>query len=185
MGKYTLFGKEVTFSKPAEEYATLQYLCDVSLAHAAADFQQWYSGCGSIEKVLRTYPEEAISIAYSCSCEPLFGLFPKLELYDVSEDSYREECFYYDDIDEAYDKVATQFNRIVSEQDAQVAYRAARKTGRSRVVGGGFGVSGAIKGMATAGGNEHGVRCGPWCFQRYRESWQFNLSGKLKAGFIR
>ena len=30
MGKYTLFGKEVTFSKPAEEYATLQYLCDVS-----------------------------------------------------------------------------------------------------------------------------------------------------------
>ena len=47
---------------------------------------------------------------------------------------------------------------VVEERDAidgkeasERAYRSARKDGRGRVVGGGFGFSGAVKGMAAAG----------------------------------
>ena len=90
-------------------------------------------------------------MAIKNSNEPLFNELPQLGIYDMSEESYDEECLVFEAIGNALDKVADAYNEIVAQQEAEEEYRAERKASRGRVVGGGFGVGGALKGMATAG----------------------------------
>lgn len=47
--------------------------------------------------------------------------------------------------------VDDQYLEIVLEKEQRDAYRTARRQNRGRIIGGGFGLEGAVKGMATAG----------------------------------
>lgn len=53
--------------------------------------------------------------------------------------------------EEIGDNICEKYDAIHAEAQAEREYREARKEGRSRFVGGGFGFCGAIKGMAQAG----------------------------------
>lgn len=54
-------------------------------------------------------------------------------------------------IDKAYEQLEDEYTDIVMTQEQKEEYRRLRKASRGRMVGGGFGLSGAIKGAATAG----------------------------------
>lgn len=58
---------------------------------------------------------------------------------------------YYGDWTNAIDDISEQYLEIVEDQKAIDAYRAERKQARGRVVGGGFGLGGFVKGAVTAG----------------------------------
>lgn len=76
--------------------------------------------------------------------------------YDESHlEEYTEDCRtdWYDVFQEAI----SACQKITGELNQEREYRAARKAGRGRVVGGGFGFSGAVKGMATAGAMNMGA----------------------------
>lgn len=76
--------------------------------------------------------------------------------YDESHlEEYTEDCRtdWYDVFQEA----VSACQKITEELNQEREYRAARKAGRGRVVGGGFGFSGAVKGMATAGAMNMGA----------------------------
>ena len=54
-------------------------------------------------------------------------------------------------IDKAYEQLEDEYTDIVMTQEQKEEYRRLRKASRGRMVGGGFGLGGAIKGAATAG----------------------------------
>lgn len=58
---------------------------------------------------------------------------------------------YFDYWSEAYDHLEEQYAAIVLDEKSMDEYRTLRRKTRGRVVGGGFGVGGALKGMAAAG----------------------------------
>ena len=62
-----------------------------------------------------------------------------------------ENCLDMSAAYEAYNIIAKAYNEIQEEYEDEIEYRELRKASRGRVVGGGFGFGGAIKGMAMAG----------------------------------
>lgn len=94
-----------------------------------------------------------------------------LGLYELTTDDFFE-CYYHDlyKWEEACQNIEDRYFEIVLEQDELDKYRVARRESRSRFVGGGYGVTGAVTGMLQAGaanmawGAVHGT---------------FNLAGKL------
>ncbi|MBJ2355470.1 hypothetical protein, partial [Sphaerochaeta sp. S2] len=55
------------------------------------------------------------------------------------------------DWEEIYEAICDEVDDIREAETGEKNYRRARKNGRGRIIGGGFGVEGAIKGIATAG----------------------------------
>lgn len=151
MGKYTLLGRTIEFEECSERFFDIQYRVWNAMDAASSDFNKWYDGCGDILTVLKGYENKAAELIIRHSNEPLFQELPALGIYDMSEDHYDEECLVIDESVDALDVVADAYNSIIAQQEAEVEYRAERKACRGRVVGGGFGLSGSLKGMATAG----------------------------------
>lgn len=54
---------------------------------------------------------------------------------------------------DAFNVALEAYQNITGEEQRMRQYREMRKAGRGQVIGGGFGFSGAVKGMATAGAN--------------------------------
>ncbi len=75
----------------------------------------------------------------------------KIYSYDIGRfiEEYCKE--YLDPWFDATEEIEEQYNEILMTKEEAMAYRRQRKDSRGRLVGGGFGVSGAAKGMAMAG----------------------------------
>ena len=71
---------------------------------------------------------------------------------EVDKDSFLEN--YYDKItffEDAYGGIEEKYFGILENSQMIDEYRYQRRQSRGKIIGGGFGVSGAVKGMATAG----------------------------------
>lgn len=163
MANYKLFNQQISFSDSSERFYDMQYRAWNAMSYASNEFNVWYDKCGDILTVLKGYEDKACDLVIKYSNKPLFNELTQYEIYDISEDSYDDKCIDFSELSDALDTIADKYNAIVEEQAAEEAYRAERKANRSRVVGGGFGVGGALKGMATAGamnavsGAGHGI----------------------------
>ncbi len=151
MGKYKLFNQQIEFSDAEERLYDIYYRSIQAASNATTEFYKWYYGCGDILTVLKNYKKTASSLVVKYANQPLFEELTSLEIYDVSEDRYDDNCFSLEEVYSAFNEIAGKYDDIIAEQEAAEEYRAERKASRGRVVGGGFGVGGAIKGMATAG----------------------------------
>ena len=151
MGKYSLLGQVIEFKDCNERFFDIQYRVWNAMDAASSEFNQWYDNCGDILTVLKGYEDIAGALIIRKANEPLFQELPQLGIYDLSEDRYDDDCLIIDESIKAFDVVADAYNSIIEQQAAEEEYRAERKANRGRVVGGGFGVDGALKGMATAG----------------------------------
>ena len=151
MATYTLLGQTVELSEPAERFFDMQSDAWHAANQASTDFKKWYLEQGNILSVLKGYEKEAMSLVVHYANEPLFAQITTLEIYDISKSAYDEHCLDLSESDDAHSKIICQYNAIIEKQEAEEEYRAERKASRGRVSGGGFGVGGALKGMATAG----------------------------------
>lgn len=97
---------------------------------------------GSNQYVQCMYP--VIQIALKCLAEK------DILSYDTAA-FWSEYGKYFDHWSEAYDRLEEQYAAIVLDEKSMDEYRTLRRKTRGRVVGGGFGVGGALKGMAAAG----------------------------------
>jgi hypothetical protein len=163
MANYKLFNQSVSFPDSAERFFDMQHRVWGALTSASTAFNEWYKNCGDILTVLKGYEKKSTELVIKYANKPLFDELPTHGIYDISEDSYDKECLDFSNSSDAYDAVADKYDEIIAEQAAEEEYRAERKANRGRVVGGGFGVGGALKGMATAGamnaiaGAGHGI----------------------------
>ena len=150
MGEYNILNQKITFSESAERYIALNFSEVKDYMVAAEHFDKFYYNCGNIENVLSRYGDETEEILLPI-IKRHFDSLLELEIYDVGSEEYINGIPHTENADNAYDEILYKFSTIEGNQEAAANMRAARKASRGRVVGGGFGVGGALKGMATAG----------------------------------
>lgn len=151
MSKYTLFGKPVMFSPAAERFFRIR-----TAAFAASDvafdrFQEWYVEKRDIKSVLDGYEIFSQKFIEETLADYLFKELTSCEIYDISKAAFIASCTETSARAEALDIVEEKYFSILSKQEGEEAYRRARKASRGRWQGGGFGLSGAIKGAVQAG----------------------------------
>lgn len=151
MSKYTLFGETIEFSSAADRYIKWYQAISPAVQGARNDFVTYYENCGNISDVLDGYSKALVNITYDWAVEPLFKTLLNIGIYDINQENFEDECWDLSGAEEYFERVADAYNEIVEGLEDAKTYRAERKASRGRVVGGGFGVGGALKGMATAG----------------------------------
>lgn len=139
--------KDIMFFQQFADYF-LQYSYRVSTTYS--QMHRRYSSVSSflndfyddLDKILAKPINDAVEILVK------FGLYnaTKNQVYAELQ-NFRE----YQEIDDIYDIIEHRYAQISQTYNAERKYREMRKNNRSKVIGGGFGISGAIKGMAMAG----------------------------------
>lgn len=151
MSKHTLLGKQVVFSEAEDRSALYVYRTVQAMKAAESEFLTWYDNSKNITAVLSNYMSEVKSLIAKHANNPLFEELVSFKIYDIGRPEYDNSCLTLQDAIPAYNKAVDAFNDIEYELEEEKEYRADRKADRGRFVGGGFGVSGAAKGIATAG----------------------------------
>lgn len=150
MLKYDLLGQTVVFEDAAERYYDLLFASNQACLKASQQFKAWYSQRGNIQAVLDGYLPFAESLVEQMAFRPLFSQLAACEIYDMSEETYWKRCIGLGESESALETVERQYNQILRQQNAEQEYRADRKAGRGRWVGGGFGLGAALKGATQA-----------------------------------
>ena len=151
MSKFTLFGEEIEFSKASDRYYKMLKVYEAALDMATDAFENFYENSSNISDVLDNYADFLYGITEASAVDPLFKILIDIGIYDVSREKFEEECWDLSGAEPYYDEIVRVYNAIVGTEEDERSYRAMRKASRGRVVGGGFGLGGALKGMATAG----------------------------------
>ena len=152
MSKYVILGKTVEFDQAADRFCKLQFFSWDAASKAAAEFDQWYVECGNIYNVLKSYWSQVKKVVVKHTVEPLYNtLSVENQIYNVSEETYRKTCLDLSEASDVYDLAVEVYNSIEEQLEEEREYREYRKASRAEVIGGGFGLGGALAGMATAG----------------------------------
>lgn len=151
MAHFILFNKELSIPDSYIRNYKMNENSYTAAMSAKDEFYAWYKKCSDIEDVLKNYSEIAISMVEKYAFAPLFNSLHAYEIYDISADSYISQCVDCRDIDNSFEMILSELEKIIDDQNEMKQYRAARKAYRGRMVGGGFGLSGAIKGAVKAG----------------------------------
>lgn len=154
MTTYDISGNIITISTEVENERYLLNATDEYINSVEKDFDSLYSSLGSCYAVIQKTDD-----IYNNSIEPLInkgidilnaqGVYSLDEktFYDKYVDHFSETIYFF----EAVNDMVKEADAVDIRQEEEQMYREARKAGRGRVVGGGFGVGGALKGMAQAG----------------------------------
>lgn len=92
-----------------------------------------------------------IQIVVNMFFEPTMKFIVENKIYDFSDKDLLSKFNQENTISEEMEDLLKPFDEIIQANASAQQYREFRKESRGRVVGGGFGFEGAVKGMATAG----------------------------------
>ena len=152
MSTFKLFGQELNYPESLDRYAEIMKERYTAMERERDAYTSEYRSCGDIETVLRTYESYAEKVFTNIEKELHNRLLNDFDLYDVSLDQFSKQYGPdYNALDTYYNKIAIQYDEIIATQENAKDARSYRKATRDRWEGGGFGLSGAIKGNMTAG----------------------------------
>lgn len=149
---FDLFGYRIGVPNSAKGYILIRNEFE-SLATDAADTiaANYHSRYKNLEGIMKYADEDAFNLIVE-GIEHAVEFLNKMGIYNINFDSFAEEakeligswgC--------AFGELEDIYNKLNDYKQEQKDYRSMRKGGRGRLVGGGFGVGGAVKGMAMAG----------------------------------
>lgn len=152
MKVYDISGKAVKISTAFENYRNYMKEMQPYLDGINSAFNKWYGEQGDCKSVYNN-DTQLLDRILTPIVDKAVDILNREGIYSVSSNmlinDYLYECF--EPYDMALDEMMDKLNQITQTQNRETAYRKVRKATRGKVVGGGFGLSGAIKGMATAG----------------------------------
>ena len=152
MSQYKLFDQTINFSQSEDRFCELQFFSWKAAENAREEFNNWYTKCGTMYAVLDGFWSALENVVVQHVTAPLYNtLSMKHHIYNISEATYKKECIDLSEAIEVHDLAVEVYNNILDQLDEEREYREYRKSMRSEVIGGGFGLGGAIAGMATAG----------------------------------
>ena len=151
MAQFILFEQNFTIPDPYIRDYKMNERSHAAAMNAKNEFYNWYKKRSGIEDVLKNYTDIAVSMVEKYAFSPLFNSLSSFEIYDISDDRYISQCVDCSKIDNAFEMILSELEKIIDDQNEMKQYRATRKAYRGRMVGGGFGLSGAIKGAVQAG----------------------------------
>lgn len=149
--EFNVFGKSIIIDSERAEYNQYRLFFQQEASAAAQHFQELYQSNKSLEMVIEnaeSQMEECVHLAIS-KC---INILVKHGILTIDEERF---CNMYPQLSEycedSYLKIYDQYAEIVMTEEQKDQYRVARRKGRGKWRGGGFGLSGAVKGAATAG----------------------------------
>ncbi|MEH6733543.1 MAG: TM2 domain-containing protein [Shewanella sp.] len=149
--QFSVLGRELTFSKSRKEYINLRGEFAKLARSASAQFGETYNDYEGISQFIDKGMQdglELISEALSIASNRLVELGD----YSSTVESFYEEYFKpYSEYEQKFDVISEEFMQIYLDDEELKNYRSERKGNRGRLIGGGFGVGGAVQGMAMAG----------------------------------
>ena len=151
---FSICGQTVTVSETYDAYNTLRLQFVQEASSAAHVFGKRYDSYGNIDNVIEHGLEDGfVIIAEIIDRVVINGVLMNLKIYDIDarrffEEFYQRRYFHWD---EDFEKVQDSYMAIRLEQKQLDEYRTMRRQNRSRWVGGGFGIEGALKGAMKAG----------------------------------
>ena len=137
---------------PVDEVAIYLVIDNISKTAGDAALQA-YKKYGSLESVIAGFPKLAEAL-YDGIAKTMLELLAKhFNRYEVSEeDILRGSCDVMTGLADFYKALCQAYNKFTGEKRSEELHREMRKQSRFQVVGGGFGISGAVKGMIIAEG---------------------------------
>lgn len=151
MAKCMLFGESFTIPDSyIRNFVMNKRSCQYAEA-AEKEFNAWYEKRLGIDAVMKGYEDIVIDLMDKYAIAPLRKQLEALGIYDISREMYVNQVVDYSAVINAEGYIESDIEEIDEDKNEKKQYRAARKASRSRFVGGGFGMSGAIKGSMEAG----------------------------------
>lgn len=151
---FLVYGKSIVVSSDYDAYNTLRKQFAQEASRAAQEFGKRYDAYGNIDNVVEHGFEDGFEIiAEVIDRVVINGVLMSLKIYDVDARRFFEEFYQgrYFHWEEDFGEVQDSYMSIRLEQKQLDEYRTMRRQNRSRWVGGGLGVRGALKGAAKAG----------------------------------
>jgi len=153
MAKTFYYGKsKLDITEDLEAYNNFRNTFVPFADEAARKFEEQYKsenhGLGGLVKNFDKQVMNAITpVLMNCS-----KLLFENGIYDVNKDIFLDQyCTRYISVVDSFQKFVDKYYEIKNDNEATKMYRNERKASRGMIVGGGFGLSGAAKGMVTAG----------------------------------
>ncbi len=152
MTKYNISGDEIIIPTEVENERNLLLSTEKLVEQAGNRFDSWYAEQYSCESLIRNidemwYPARRSLVEKGIEMLNAQGVYSLDE--DIFIDRYAMECV--DDLYSAAYDMQLKVREVENQKQEEYLYRQQRKDSRGRMVGGGFGLGGALKGMATAG----------------------------------
>lgn len=169
---FSVYGKEIAVNDSYDAYNKIRLHFKSHAVDAANRFMTQYRKYGNIDNFAsKGYQDGTAIIVEIIEKEVVETLVQNFKVNHIDVDTFVNKYYHKSFSWEEYNaKVIDQYMEIKLDQQQLDAYRTQRRQSRGRVIGGGFGIDGAVKGMMTAGamnlatGAIHGV---------------FNLGGKV------
>lgn len=149
---FNLLGYEVTVLKKTELYVSIRnefhQLAKEAWAWMSQKFDTKYH---SLDDLVR-YGDNDADDLYGSALEHAVDVLKSCGVYNISLSQFNDVALEYTGYwDTNFYEIREKFKELVEYKEAKKEHRSIRKAGRGKVIGGGFGVGGAVKGMAMAG----------------------------------
>ena len=149
---FTLLGEKVHFDETLPLYLALRLDFEQMASEKAEDFfENFYKSYCDTDHFIHNFPSD-FSFMMSKVLGKMQSHLSEIDIFGVTQDiiqPYMQKYCYHTYA--VIQDVQEEYQEIVNKQEEMRSYRQAQKDHRGRVVGGGFGFKGAVKGMATAG----------------------------------
>lgn len=152
MAKYSIAGYDIEIPESVENYENymntmLTYCYDID-----KEFDSWYTSQWNCHNVYSNI-DNILDRLLDPIIKKGIDLLSDYGVYDIDYNTLQSEYLAdsFNGLNDVLDKMLWEIDDIIQKQMDEKEYRQIRKATRGRVVGGGFGLGGAIKGMAQAG----------------------------------
>ncbi|MBR2132552.1 MAG: hypothetical protein IJ955_08495 [Oscillospiraceae bacterium] len=151
MKEVYVLGLPFTVDPARDAYNKYRLLFQNKADQAQEHFYQLYQKNRSLDDVVRNVPNQMKQSIYP-AIESCIEILLEHNVLTVDAERFLSQYYEVQEIwEEAFHQIYDQYAEITMDEKALDEYRVARRQGRARWSGGGFGVSGALKGAATAG----------------------------------
>ena len=152
MTEYIIAGEKVVIPTSVENECYLRRKTSKVMSEVGEKFDKWYraqSDCRMVYNNSYQIIADAVGPIFVKGVE----LLNSQNVYSLDVEMLAQKYFSggWNDFDKVLNNMISKIVDINERKQMEKDYRQARKAGRGKVVGGGFGVGGALKGMAVAG----------------------------------
>lgn len=149
---FNLLGQIVEFSEPATKYFDIRKTF-VELAERQEKLftKHFNDNFSDLDALVSGGLEEGLAFI-APAVDNCLRILADHEIYEYNEQMIAQAIIKKIPIyEQVAGKILEDYQKIVMSEEEADAARVARREGRGRIIGGGFGVGGALKGMAMAG----------------------------------
>lgn len=147
-----LLGKNVYFDNNIELYIALRKEFTELGDDLSKEFlNSFHSQYSNMDTFVNNFPQDFSSI-FKEAIDILNELLSEFQIFGITQDElepYLDKYCCHTVLE--LQEIEEQYEKIIGQQDGMREYRQMRKDSRSRLIGGGFGLTGAAKGIAKAG----------------------------------